>query len=173
METTLCPRFEGALQHFCSCFEDDFSLMGSFLRQFFDSLATKCHGKVCFPIELSWILKLNAKKNGRWLNFEKRKTVIVMIFSTTCWISGMKEYIAPALYEASEQTVVPSWTIERWLWSQQLLHYHVSHPNPGSMDSIIIDATRQPVIATLGIFIALIQLKTKVFINGPVSWRCI
>merc|ERR1712142_904842 len=30
-----------------------------------------------------------------------------------------------------------------------------------SIDSIIIDATRQPVIATLGIFIALIQLKTK------------
>ena len=45
---------------------------------------------------------LRAKKNRRRLNFEKRKTVVVMIFSTPYWISGTKEYTAQTVYEASK-----------------------------------------------------------------------
>ena len=41
-----CPH------HFRSYFEDDFSLMGGFLRKLLVSLPTEYHGEVCFPIDL-------------------------------------------------------------------------------------------------------------------------
>ena len=36
------------------------------------------------------------------MNFEKRKTVIFMIFFTPYWISGTKEYVAKTLFEAAK-----------------------------------------------------------------------
>jgi len=35
------------------------------------------------------------------MNFEKRKTVIFMIFFTPYWVSGTKGYIAKTLFEAA------------------------------------------------------------------------
>ena len=40
--------------------------------------------------------------NGRQMNFEKKKTVIFMIFFTPYWVSGTKGYIANTLFEAAK-----------------------------------------------------------------------
>ena len=39
------------------------------------------------------------------MNFEKRKTVIFMIFFTPCWVSGTKGYLAKTLFEATKWIV--------------------------------------------------------------------
>ena len=36
------------------------------------------------------------------MNFEKRKTVIFMIFFAPYWVSGTKGYIAKTLYDATK-----------------------------------------------------------------------
>ena len=36
------------------------------------------------------------------MNFEKRKTVIFMIFFTPYWVSGTKGYLAKTLFEATK-----------------------------------------------------------------------
>ena len=81
---------------------DDFCLIGDFLRQLLVSLATEEHGEIGFPIELCRKLQ-ELKKNGRRINFEKKKMIIFMIFFTPYWVSGMKGNIATTLYEAAKR----------------------------------------------------------------------
>ena len=83
---------------------NDFRLIGDFLRQLLVSIGTKEHGEICFPIELCRKLQ-ELRKNGRRSNFEKRKTVIFMIFFTPYWVSGTKGYSAKTLYEAANCAV--------------------------------------------------------------------
>ena len=110
---------------------DNFSLIGDFLRQLLVSLATKEHEEICFPIELSRKLE-ELKKNGRRLNFEKRKTVIFMIFSAPYWVSGTKGCIAKTLYDATKYDI----KIRSGVFGFYPLRYSVASPHKAQCGQI-------------------------------------
>ena len=80
-------------------------MIGDFLRQSLVFIGMKEHREICFPIELSRKLQ-ELRKNGRRSNFEKRETVIFMIFFTPYWVSGTKGCIAKTLYDATKWGII-------------------------------------------------------------------
>ena len=61
------------------------------------------------------------------MNFEKRKTVIFMIFFTPYWVSGTKGYSEIALFEAAKAPVIKSLALIVYFYANEGLPGMCAH----------------------------------------------